>query len=328
MNYLPFYSVYLFPGLLFLSYYFQGGTTLIIPLIVGILLPILEVLCGDDKKEILESDRDDIRYNIPLWIWPFVQISYLLFFLCKISEWSNWVDFIFFSISVGIVNGGIGINVAHELIHKKEQIEKFLGKMLLCSVCYGHFYIEHIWGHHRHLASSKDSATAKIGETIYQFIPRSMTGSYKNAAKIGENKLLNPIYIFNCITLIYLTLVLIYISFSAFLFVIIQSLVSILMLESVQYIEHYGLRREEGDFVNPFHSWNTDKRITNYLTFKLQRHSDHHMNKNKNYQMLEYFDYAPQLPTGYTGTILLAYISPLWFRIMNPKLKAFNKKSH
>lgn len=326
MKSLPYYSIYILVTVLFTSYYFGGFSTLLIPFLAFFLVPILEIMLGDDDfipEEL--ADKNKIEFSIPLWLWVPTQIGYLIIFAKGIHEF-NILEILFFSISVGILNGGIGINVAHELIHKSNQIEKTLGKILLSSVCYGHFYIEHIWGHHRNIGRNIDSATARMNETIYEFIPRSIIGSYHNAFLIGSKKKTNPVLINNYISAIYVILVLYIFGLYASLFIIIQSIIAILMLESANYIEHYGLERKENEIVSIMHSWNTNKKITNYLTFRLQIHSDHHVNSSKKYQTLNNYQEAPTLPTGYTGSIILAYLPPIWFSCMNPKLVNFQKR--
>lgn len=326
-NYVYYYSVYIFPLLLMVSYHYADLTTFIIPFITFLIVPILELILGDDntKNEEETNENENIKYLLPIYIWPIVQISLLYYFLQGISNF-NFFDLIVFSVSVGIVNGGIGINVSHELIHKRSFLEKNIGKLLLCSVCYGHFYIEHIWGHHLNVGKYSDNATSRINESIYSFIPRSIIGSYKNSHRIGSVKKINPVDIFTIISVLYLSLSLILYGIYGLIFIFIQSLVAIIMLESANYIEHYGLVRSSDETVNIFHSWNTNKKITNYITFRLQIHSDHHIDRLKGYQNLKYEKYYPTLPTGYTGSILIAFIPPLWFYIMNKKLKEYTKK--
>ena len=328
MKSLGYYSVYIFIFLLYISYHIGGNATFIIPFVTFFIIPILEIILGEYENDNEEYDNNIlniIEYYIPLWLWVFVQIYSLNYFCADIYKFS-FFEFLFFSISVGIVNGGIGINVAHDLIHKTNKIEKLLGKILLCSVCYGHFYIEHIWGHHRNVGTIMDSSTAKIDESIYNFIPRSIIDSYKNARNLGLNKNINPIIIYNCITLSYLILILFFYGLYACLFIIIQSFFAILILESVNYIEHYGLVRKE-DYISIYDSWNTNNKVTNYLTFKLQAHSDHHMNSSKRYYYNIMNVETPTLSTGYIGSIMMAYIPKLWFSVMNPKIINFNKRN-
>lgn len=320
---LPYYSVYGFIPILFLNNFYPS-TIFILPFILFGILPIIEFYSKDTESTDEKTDIDGY-YDLPVFLWTFAQIGFLFYFFFHLNHLGLY-KLIFFSINVGLITGGIGINVAHELIHKKS-MEKTLGKILLCSVLYGHFYIEHIWGHHRNVGTYKDAATARLGENIYQFIYRSMTESFKNALFIGSKyKKINSVYIFLIAEFIYLISVLIFTGYYGLIFLIVFSFTSMVMLESVNYIEHYGLTRKENTIVNYNHSWNSDKSITNYLTFKLQRHSDHHMNHYKKYYTLENIDISPKLPTGYLGCLVLAYIPPIWFKYMNSKIYWYNKK--
>jgi alkane 1-monooxygenase len=106
-----------------------------------------------------------------------------------------------------------------------------------------------------------------------------------------------------------------------------QGVFGFLLLEVVNYLEHYGLQRERspaGHYVKvePQHSWNSNRLITNLFLYQLQRHSDHHANPALRYQVLRHFEDAPQLPAGYATMILLALVPPLWRRVMDPRVVA------
>lgn len=237
-----------------------------------------------------------------------------------------------------IITGGIGITVAHELVHKNTFYQQLFGKILLSTVCYGHFLIEHVRGHHVNVATPKDPASARYGESFYRFYPRTVIGSFKSAWHLEQVRLqrknlsnwslynhfwwiiLAPVFI---IAITYMTL-----GLSSALFFIVQSLIAFSLLEVVNYVEHYGLARkqlEDGRYerVSPKHSWNANHWLTNIILFHLQRHSDHHTHAGRPYQVLRHLEESPQLPTGYAGMIVLALIPPLWFKIMNPKVEAY-----
>jgi len=246
------------------------------------------------------------------------------------------------SISVGIITGGIGITVAHELIHKNSVLEQNLGKVLLASVMYLHFYPEHLLGHHKRVATKEDPATSRYGESLYQFLPRTIIYSYISAWKIESKRMQKSnlpfiswsnvmiqeiVYALATVSVLYFTL-----GKLAVLFWVLQSFVAILMLEVINYVEHYGLQRKENggsyERVTPFHSWNADHWASNYFLFKLQRHADHHTWPYRRYQTLRNWDFSPQLPTGYSGMILLALFPPLYFSVMNPKVERYNSMYH
>lgn len=232
---------------------------------------------------------------------------------------------------------GIGINTAHELGHKKESVERWLSKIALAQTCYGHFYIEHNRGHHVRVATPEDPASARLGESFWRFLPRTVTGSLRSAwqlektrlGRLGKgpwtphNDVLNAwamsLVLFGALTAAFGPGILPYL--------FIQAVFGFCLLEVINYTEHYGLLRERtasGRYERcaPRHSWNSDNVATNVFLYHLQRHSDHHANPTRRYQALRHFDEAPELPTGYAGMILLAYFPPLWRRVMDPRVIA------
>ena len=114
-------------------------------------------------------------------------------------------------------------------------------------------------------------------------------------------------------------------------FFLIQAFVAILLLEVVNYVEHYGLYRKKNsktgryEKVTPIHSWNSDLYFSNALLFNLQRHSDHHANVNLPFPLLKDHPQSPMLPVGYPGMVLLALVPPLWFRVMDPKVEEWER---
>jgi len=241
--------------------------------------------------------------------------------------------------SVGIISGAFGITSAHELIHKNNQFEQTLGKISLASVGYMHFYTEHLFGHHKRVSTPEDPASARYGEIVYAFIPRSVIGSYLSAWRIEikrlkkkqipviswDNLMVQEIVYFFA-TIFFLNL---FLGPWAAVFWVCQNSVAVSLLEVANYIEHYGLQRKEiskGRYerVTPLHSWNADHYVTNSILFKLQRHADHHTWPFRRYQTLRTWDFSPQLPTGYGGMSVLALFPPLFFAIMNPKVEQYN----
>ena len=110
-------------------------------------------------------------------------------------------------------------------------------------------------------------------------------------------------------------------------FLVLQGIFGFSLLEVVNYLEHYGLCRQRNaagryEKVDPRHSWNSDRTVTNVFLFQLQRHSDHHANPLRRYQTLRSFDFSPQLPAGYASMIVLALVTPLWRRVMDPRVVA------
>eukprot|EP01126_Amoeba_proteus_P009526 TRINITY_DN1360_c0_g1_i6.p1 TRINITY_DN1360_c0_g1~~TRINITY_DN1360_c0_g1_i6.p1 ORF type:complete len:287 (+),score=43.57 TRINITY_DN1360_c0_g1_i6:616-1476(+) len=273
-------------------------------------------------------------------LWVPWQLVFLVWALWSASIWNlSITDFVLFATSVGFVTGILGINISHELIHKFG-IEVYLGKVLLATVCYGHWFTEHLWGHHKEVSTPNDPATARFGESFYMFWPRSVIGSFRSAWAIEKQRAKQGNYnlwsLQNTTVEIGITSVIIILStlfvfgLKAVLFFLIQSVVAFSLLEIVNYIEHYGLVRKpkqssDGmityEAVTPLHSWNANARITNYFLFKLQRHSDHHANASRRYQILRSFEESPQMPTGYGGMLLLALFPYLWFYVMDKRVK-------
>ncbi len=247
----------------------------------------------------------------------------------------DWWTVLGLAFSVGYVSGAQGITFAHELGHSRSKIDRFCGWVLMTSVCYGHFMVEHYRGHHPRAASFEDAASARRGESLYAFWPRTVWGSMISgwrleAARIVQMKsswFKSPLaWSFALPLLVFLAIVSVIPSYTAIkviVFLLLQSVVAFTMLEIVNYIEHYGLQRQmQGNRREPFgmmHAWNADHVITNSLLVNLQRHSDHHMHAWKPYATLEPLP-GPQLPTGYAGCLFLAICTPLWFKLMHKRL--------
>jgi alkane 1-monooxygenase len=240
------------------------------------------------------------------------------------------------TVSVGSTTG-VGMTFAHELIHRRKAFERFLGDILLASVTYAHFAIEHVKGHHRHVGTPRDPATARLGEAVYVFLPRSIVGGLLSAWKIERRRLeehrlrawspSNMMLRFTGVEMaIYIAIAMAFGPVAIAMFAG-QSLVAIAVLEIINYVEHYGLLRKEsspGEYerVKPEHAWDSPNRISNWLLINLPRHSDHHMTAAKRYQSLELLPHAPRLPGGYGSMFLLALLPPLWFRVMDRRVAA------
>jgi alkane 1-monooxygenase len=249
---------------------------------------------------------------------------------------------------VGLVTGGIGITVAHELGHKKSKLEQFYSKVLLMTVSYMHFYIEHNRGHHVQVATPDDPATARFNENFYSFWFRSVFHGYAHAWQLEKESLQrkghsvwhwrNEMIWFTLAPVLFGGLVTLIISqlsgrivWEVPILFITQSVIGFTLLELVNYIEHYGIVRKQDNSgkyerVNPLHSWNASHLISNFFLFQLQRHSDHHANAIKRYQVLNHYDESPQLPYGYPTMILMALVPPLWYARMNPLLNIWKEK--
>jgi alkane 1-monooxygenase len=344
-----FFTAFILPLLVVVGFYAGDWWNYLTILFVFILVPIIDYLVGldthnvpEDKVKIVSEER---YYRFVTYVWAYVQLIFIVWAaiaaasgsLTSISEWIGFV------VSVGLVTGGVGITVAHELGHKKSSLERFYSKALLMTVCYMHFYIEHNRGHHVHVATPEDPATARKNESFYIFWLRSVIIGFIHGwnleAESLKRKGLPILSLYNqmigfivlpivfCCFLVAVNYLLTWdIAWSIPVFFFLQSVIAFTLLELVNYIEHYGILRKEispGRYeqVNPLHSWNASHLISNFFLFQLQRHSDHHAYAHKRYQVLNHYDESPQLPFGYPTMIILALLPPVWFSFMNTRLE-------
>src|SRR5580692_9566041 len=301
------------------------------PLIVFAVIPLLDLAFGPDAKNppeaVLAALEEDRYYR---WCtYAYIPLQYAgLVLACWV--WGRGglspVDKIGLALTVGCVSG-IAINTAHELGHKRDRLERWLSKIALAQSGYGHFLVEHNRGHHVRVATPEDPASARLGESFWAFLPRTVKGSLVSAWELERewldrhgrrcwsihNNVLNAwamtVVLFGALTAVFGLVVLPYL--------LLQMVIGFPLLEVVNYLEHYGLlrqKREDGRYerTRPEHSWNSNNVASNVLLYHLQRHSDHHANPTRRFQALRHFDEAPQLPTGYAGMIVLAAIPPLW----------------
>jgi len=354
MNWLKkigYFSAFIIPSLTILGFYLGGIANLSTLIFVYALIPAIDAAVGRDHsnvpKEAVRSVANDFYYRFITYCWVYFQLAFLIWAVWASSTQTLSIfEWITFTIAVSFSTGGIGITVAHELGHKKSKVERFYSKVLLMTVSYMHFYIEHNKGHHVRVSTPEDPATSRENESFYAFWWRSVTKGYLSAWEI-ENKSLerkgrskfsihNQMIWFTLLPFIFaaaltlgVSLVIGQFTWIPFAFFFAQSFFAFSLLEAVNYVEHYGLRRKKIDEnryerVEPHHSWNANHMVSNFFLFQLQRHSDHHFNAIKRYQVLDDYENAPQLPAGYPTMILLAHIPPLWFKVMNPKLEQWN----
>jgi alkane 1-monooxygenase len=237
-------------------------------------------------------------------------------------------------IGVGGVTGSQGITFAHELGHSKSRLDRALAWLLMGSVLYAHFMVEHYRGHHPRAATEDDPATARRGESLWRFLPRTLAGSLASAWRLEARQLSqrrrgwvhSPLAWATALQLLGLVALALVFGSAALLFWLVQAAYAVFLLEAINYIEHYGLVRHAGadGRREPFaarHAWNADHALTNCFIANLQRHSDHHLHAWKPYATLEPLP-GPQLPTGYAGCLFLASVPRLWFRAMEPRLRA------
>jgi alkane 1-monooxygenase len=286
----------------------------------------------EEKGRIKQLFFDILLYlNLPL-------LYYIVFvYFSLMPSYSN-MELSGATLSTGIMLGAVGINVAHELGHRHSAFEQTLAKLLLIPSLYMHFSIEHNNGHHKNVATDLDAASARKNEPIYTFWFRAILGEYLSAWQIESKRLhkkeisfwslQNEMIQVHLIQTLYLIGVGYFWGATSMIAAVIASFIGILLLESANYIEHYGLRRKKlpnGHYepVLPCHSWSSNHELGRIALYELTRHSDHHYKSTRKYQILKHYDESPQLPYGYPSCILISLIPPLWFGIMNKKLAAF-----
>jgi len=312
-----------------------------VPIYIFFIIPILELIMKPVPENVGEEVENQIRndkfYDWILYAVVLLQYGSLYVFLSNIAERSGF-DLMGQIISMGVLCGTFGINVGHELGHRKSGFDQFLAKVLLLTSLYTHFFIEHNKGHHAHVATDQDPSSAILGQSIYSFWPQTVFGTYAKAWKINLDELkkkglgfLNPqneMLFFTLAQVIFMVLIGYFFGIYTLLYFLVSAIIGALLLETVNYIEHYGLLRKRnpnGNYerVLPKHSWNSNHLLGRLMLFELSRHSDHHYLASRKYQVLRHHDDAPQMPTGYPGMIVLALFPPIWFRVMNRQLKKY-----
>lgn len=337
LKYLAAYSI---PVVAFVGLLFKGNFVFLTIVYAFVMIPLLELIFPVDTHNLSKEEGDQkLKRKIFDWLlYLNLPVVYGLVFFGIYEVHSKTLEtyeLIGMIISVGIVLGVNGINVAHELGHRQTTNERFIGKALLLPSQYMHFYIEHNFGHHLHAATPEDPATARYNQSVYSFWFTSIFRQYVKAWKI-QQKLLknnkkgffsikNDMFWFALLQIGYLFTVFFVFGPIGLLFAFSSAVIGILLLESVNYIEHYGLIRlktKSGRYerVQEMHSWNSNHVIGRIVLYELTRHSDHHFKSSKKYQVLDCHDESPQMPYGYPTSVVLAMIPPLWFHIMNKRV--------
>ena len=319
------------------------------PIVILGVVPAIDLVAGLDRSnppdDVIERLENDRYYR---WItYLYLPIQYVGFVAAFVwiakPEWLgveelSTIGKLGVAISIGCI-GGIGINTAHELGHKKESHERWLSKIALAQSFYGHFYIEHNRGHHVRVATPEDPASSRLGENFYQFWPRTVSGSLKSAWRLEKKRYArkgkHPFRIGNDVLNAWLMSLVLWgalvevLGIAILPLLVVQAVVGFSLLEVVNYMEHYGMlrqkvgagERQRYERVDPSHSWNSNNIATNVLLYHLQRHSDHHANPTRRYQALRDYEESPVLPTGYAGMIVLAIVPAVWRRVMDPRVE-------
>ena len=302
-------------------------------------VPLLDYALGEDRSNPPESavpalDADVYYRWITYLLAPVLWLSFIFsaWFATHMSlPLHGWVALVLICGSVG----GFCINLGHELGHKNTRLERALAKIVLAPSGYGHFYVEHNRGHHRDVATPADPASSRMGESIYRFVLREMPGAARRAWVLERTRLQkaglpvlswhNDIVQPALLTLALWSGLVLWLGWTVLPFLLVASFWANFQLTSANYIEHYGLLRQQranGSFepCQPHHSWNSNHIFSNWIVFHLQRHSDHHAHPLRRYQSLRHFENLPTLPSGYFGMFLVAYVPPLWRAVMDERL--------
>ncbi|MBL7701727.1 MAG: alkane 1-monooxygenase [Ferruginibacter sp.] len=338
LKYLSPLTIYILAWLAFTG---NGWLTWLPMLYAWVLMPVLELFISPDTKNLSAAEEEIVKkdrvYDYLLYAVVVFQFSALYIFLTAMQTtglpWWQVTGRIF---SMGLLCGTFGINVAHELGHRVNKYEQVFAKALLLTSLYMHFFIEHNKGHHKNVATPHDPSSARYNEPVFTFYFRTVIFSYLSAWKIANDEMKkhnlpalhwkNEMLQAQVIQLLFVTAIFLIFSWQVTLYFLAAATIGFLLLETVNYIEHYGLQRKQkpdGNYERamPQHSWNSNHILGRLMLFELSRHSDHHYLASKKYQVLQHHDDAPQLPTGYPGSMILAMVPPLWFYVMNKKIK-------
>ncbi|MBA2548948.1 MAG: alkane 1-monooxygenase [Burkholderiaceae bacterium] len=332
-------------GLLFLTafsllplHWVSVGAAWVSLLIAFVAIPLLDAWVGPPRRASPPSGTRARFDVIARWL-PRVHLllqSTLLIQAVCIAPSLSWSELFVFGVAVGTVTGGLGITVAHELAHRASLLDRIIAKALLVMVGYGHFVVEHVRGHHVRVGTPEDPATAPRGMSVYRFIVRSVIGSFVHAWRLEAMRLqhdgrsafsaANWTLTGSVLAMVLLVLAAWIGGAKAASLFAFQAGWAIVLLEIINYIEHYGLQRKRAgdryEAVREGHSWNADFTVSNWILFNLQLHSDHHANMQRPYEQLRYAPMAPQLPAGYPAMTLLALIPPAWFAVMDRRIAA------
>jgi alkane 1-monooxygenase len=315
---------------------------LLLPFLLNyVIAPVIDMMLGEDENNppeeiVMQLDRDPYYRRLTFIVVPLHFVTLLgTAWYASTQVLSAWA-FVALAIVAGMT-AGLAINTGHELGHKNSRLEKLLAKIVLAVPAYGHFTIDHNRGHHRDVSTPEDAASARMGESIYKFAAREMPGALVRAWDIEKDRLnrrgrsaWNPgnqiLQSYALTVAIWAGLVLAF-GWTMLPFLLLHTLFAWWQLTSANYVEHYGLLRtndENGRYerCEPHHSWNSNHIFSNLVLFHLERHSDHHTHPLRRYQSLRHFEDLPQLPNGYFGVYLLAYVPQLWFRVMDKRLLA------
>lgn len=298
-----------------------GAWTFLAAAATPLCLATLDSVLGEEESPAMTA-RGASRWLPRIYI--LLQLAATAWAATKVTQpTTTLLEAVGLTLSTGLTTGVFGFVAAHEMIHSRSSRERALGLALLGSVFYMHFRIAHVHGHHRRAATAEDPASARLSEGLYAFLARSVVGQFREAwafeAKRRSNRMLADLAVEAA-----LVIAIALISLRAFAFLVAVAVVAVALLESFNYVAHYGLSRQTApngrtERLGPQHSWNTPKRMNNAALFNMGRHSDHHRRTTRSYEQLEAMSGAAELPSGYAAALLMALVPPLWRRVMDPR---------
>ena len=317
---------------------FYYGIGPVAPLLTIVLLLLL--LIGAERlapgARVENSRGAELAFRLVPFVYVPVQLGVIVW---SVTQAGEGLSFAALALAAGITTGVFGVLAAHELVHNPKPMSQLFGVAMLSGMSYRHFRIAHVFGHHRMAATDQDPASARLGENVYRFLVRSIAGQYRDAWRIEcarlratEESLFRHRLLSDALVMVSLYIaILVLVGANGVILFAAQSAIGIIVLETFNYVAHYGLKRERGAFGHePFgaaHSWNSSNRFANAFIFNMGHHSRHHARPTAQYQTLEHDDQASELPLGYTASMLLALIPPLWHQIMDPEVERLHTRS-
>lgn len=345
-NALPFWFSLGLLAIATVAVHLGGWWLLLIPVCSWGLASLLDAFIGlnTDNLDLDCTEADLFWYRLITIIWFPLQAVLIFGTIYYVSQSAlSSAEKVGIFMGIGVLSGTVGINYAHELMHQKPKLERWMADLLLASVLYSHFRSEHLLVHHRYIGTPRDPVTARYNEGFHRYYPRVLRQCFRSALKAEAAMLSrrglpwfhssNPFWRYAAMQLAFLGLAFLIGGWEGIALFAVQAGVAIWQLELVNYIEHYGLTRKhlgagKYEHVKPRHSWNSSQRATNWLLINLQRHSDHHYKPDRRFPLLQHRseEEAPQLPFGYPVMTIIAMVPPVFLRMMNPRVRAWRKK--
>ncbi len=341
---MKFSLAYITPLIVLFSLYTENNGAYTAVFVLFVVIPLIELFTKGSTDNLSKIEEELAKENkVYDWmLYGLVPLQYLIliYFLFQVSNENLSLSYkIGATTGYGMACGILGINAAHELGHRPTKHEQLMSKLLLLSTLYMHFFIEHNRGHHKNVSTDLDPASSRYGESVYAFYGRTIAGSYRSAWHLEAERLKkkqlpfwsfkNEMLVFQLIQMILIVFIGSVFGLRTLLFFIVGAFIGILLLETVNYIEHYGLKRKMNgnsyERTMPIHSWNSNHPLGRLILLELSRHSDHHYMASRKYQILRNFDESPQMPTGYPGMLLLSLIPPLWFKVMHKRIDGYKE---